>query len=290
MGPIGNGNKAPDSQLSWILANICQKAADSCNSKEECTSTEDMLSAIDKCNQNYRKAHNQVMISLDVVALYPSLEAEETAEICASMVVSSGLWFDAIDWEEAALYVVLTEGSGSVSMECLPSRKYSTGPKPTITTAEVTGPLIRNKKKSKFNPPVREPTELEKKAILHQLLKTAIKTVMNNHTYKWNDEVRLQSKGGGIGDKLAQAAARLVMIWFDRQLLRALEDAKIEVSLYKRYVDDGNFKLPAIEEGFVWDKNSKSLKKDPSSVTSAEPPDKRTAHIIKDIADSMSGM
>ena len=89
---------------------------------------------------------------------------------------------------------------------------------------------------------------------------------------------------------MAQAAARLVIIWFDRQLLRALEDAKIEVSLYKRYVDDGNFKLPAIEEGFVWDKNSKSLKKDPSSVTSAEPPDKRTAHIIKDIADSMSGM
>ena len=43
------------------------------------------------------------MISLDVVALYPSLEAEEAADICASKVVSSGLWFDVIDWQEALL-------------------------------------------------------------------------------------------------------------------------------------------------------------------------------------------
>ena len=27
--PIGDGNDAPDFQLSWILANICQRAADS---------------------------------------------------------------------------------------------------------------------------------------------------------------------------------------------------------------------------------------------------------------------
>ena len=41
--PIGDGNNAPDSQISWILANICQKAADSLASQYECTSTEDML-------------------------------------------------------------------------------------------------------------------------------------------------------------------------------------------------------------------------------------------------------
>ena len=84
---------------------------------------------------------------------------------------------------------------------------------------------------------------------------------MKNHTYKWNGEVRLQSTGGGIGDKLAQAAARLVMIWFDGQFLNLLDNANITISFYKRYVDDGNLKLPAIEEGLVWNMESKTLKK-----------------------------
>ena len=204
---------------------------------------------------------NQVIISLDVVALYPSLEAEETAQICASMIVKSGVWFEAIDWEEAGLYIFLTGRSDCVSSECIPSMKYSSGPQPSITTAEVLGPLIREKDKSKFNPSVRDPTVQEKKTILHQLLKTAIVTVMKNHTYKWNGEVRLQSTGGGIGDKLAQAAARLVMIWFDGQFLNLLDNANITISFYKRYVDDGNLKLPAIEEGLVWNMESKTLKK-----------------------------
>ena len=80
------------------------------------------------------------------------------------------------------------------------------------------------------------------------------------------------------------------MIWFDRQLLSALEKANISISLYKRYVDDGNFKLPAIGEGIVWDKDSRSLKMGPPSSVCLDPPDKRTALIIKDIADSISGM
>ena len=55
-------------------------------------------------------------------------------------------------------------------------------------------------------------------------------------------------------------------------------------------MDDGNFKLPAIGEGLVWDKDSRSLKMGPPSSVSLDPPDKRTALIIKDIADSISRM
>ena len=104
------------------------------------------------------------MISLDAVALYPSLKAEETADICAS------------------LYAFLTEGSECVPPDCLPSRKYSSGPTPTITTLEILGPLMRNKEKSKFNPPKRDPTVREKKTILFHILKTAVWTVMKHHT------------------------------------------------------------------------------------------------------------
>ena len=113
---------------------------------------------------------------------------------------------------------------------------------------------------------------------------------MENHTYKWNGKVYLKSEGGGIGDKLAQAAARLVMIWFDDQFLNLLAKANIEVSLYKRYVDDGNLKLPAIDEELAWDKESNSLKNIANPSVSSDQPDKRTALIIKDIADSVTDM
>ena len=113
---------------------------------------------------------------------------------------------------------------------------------------------------------------------------------MQSHTYKWNNDIRLQNTGGGIGDKLAQAAARLVMIWFDGELLATLAHANIAVSFYKRYVDDGNFKLPAIEEGVIWDKDRKSLVYSPQPVESEYPPDKRTALIIREVANSITGM
>ena len=70
--PIVNGNNASDSQLSWILATICQKAADSINSKYECDSTQDItLTDMDKENADLQKPPNQVCFSLDAVTLYP---------------------------------------------------------------------------------------------------------------------------------------------------------------------------------------------------------------------------
>jgi len=202
--PVGNGNNAPDTQLSWMLATICQRAADSWNSPSECVSTEDMLSSIDLENTDPLKPSGQVLISLDAVALYPSLEAEETSKVCAEMISRSGLWVETIDWEELGLYISLTSGEEEFSQEIIPQRRYRSGAKPQITTYEVLlGPLPRDKNKSKFLPPDRYPTQQEKNDLLSTLLHTAIKTLMTHHTYSWKGEVRLQKKGGPNGDKLA---------------------------------------------------------------------------------------
>ena len=100
---------------------------------------------------------------------------------------------------------VLTGQTGDLPSDCLPQRKYSAGAAPSITTAEVIGPVARDKTKSKFYSPVRCPNNEEKLEILHVMVKTGIQTVMSNHMYRWNNIVMLQTRGGGIGDKLAQA-------------------------------------------------------------------------------------
>ena len=128
------------------------------------------------------------------------------------MVVNSGVYFEAINWEEAALYLVLTGKTDDIPEEVLPTRRSHSGSKPGITTAEVLGPLLRKPETSKFDPPVRKPSPEESKKILKNVVKEGIITVMSSHTYKWDGEYRLQQRGGGIGDKLAQAAARVYLI------------------------------------------------------------------------------
>ena len=251
--PMGNGNNAPDSQMSWILATICNKSAVSLNNTHECLSTEELLNAIDQ--ENGHPVHQQCCFSLDAVAMYPSLEPEETSSICAGEVVRSGVFFTAVNWEEMGLYLVLTGQSHGISQECLPTRKFANGPAPCITTAEAIGPIVRKKEESKFNPPVRLPNEEEKKDILFNVIKHGIYTVMTNHTYKWDRGYRLQRTGGPIGDKLACAAARLFMVWFDRKLGDLLVTAGVMPRVYKRYVDDGWFKATCVLQGHRFDPN-----------------------------------
>ena len=235
------------------------------------------------------KPSNQVIISLDAVALYPSLEADKTSRVCAEMITSSGLWIESIDWEEVGLYVKLTGGDQLFSHEIIPQRRYTAGAKPSITTYEVLGPLQRDKNKSKFLSPARLPSQEEKNALLATLLQTAMKTLMTHHTYRWKGEVRLQSRGQPIGDKLAQAAARLYMIWWDKCFLVLLESSGVVVRLFKRYVDDGNMKLIALEPGAQWDDSTKTIVHlNPSEDDRL--PDRRTAEVVKCMADSVSSM
>ena len=87
---------------------------------------------------------------------------------------------------------------------------------------------------------------------------------MSSHTYKWDGEYRLQQMGGGIGDKLAQAAARVFLIWWDKQFTLLIVNAGITVSFFKRYVDDGNILCSPIDPSLMWDKNSKGLVRRPA--------------------------
>ena len=166
--------------------------------------------------------------------------------------------------------------------------KFSSGPKPTITTAEVTGPICRDKgEKSKFFPPKRSPDLEESKLMFKNMVRTGIVTVMKSHTYKWNQEYHLQSSGGPIGDKLAQAAARLFMIWWDAQFLSLLKEAAINITLYKRFVDDSNLKGVAIRSDFGWDPDARQLVKiEPSNL----PPDEHTASVVQQVANTVTSM
>ena len=95
------------------MSTICKTAADVLNADSECLCTEDLLHDIERYNMEPEA--DMVRVSLDAVSLYPSLEKEETSRICAQMVLESKMWFEAINWEELGLYIILTGAECNVS-------------------------------------------------------------------------------------------------------------------------------------------------------------------------------
>ena len=106
------------------MATICKKAADAVHYNIESVSYEEMLSSIDARNADPFNPFGQVIIRLDAVALYPSMEGEETSQICVEIICSSGLRVETIDLEDIGIYFTLTEGEENIPPEIIPQRKY----------------------------------------------------------------------------------------------------------------------------------------------------------------------
>ena len=116
------------------------------------------------------------------------------------------------------------------------------------------GPLQQEKDwdKSLFSQPSREPTELEQRLILSLCLEEGLLAAMENHLYLFNKEVRRQEDGLGIGGDVSRAAARLVMLDWDRLYQELLSKNNLTSHMYERYVDDTAQGMEALPEGMRW--------------------------------------
>ena len=117
---------------------------------------------------------------------------------------------------------------------------------------------------------------------------------MSHHHYKFAQKIFKQLQGGPIGDILAQAAARLVMVWWDQQF-RALTSSttiSLNIRILLRYVDDLNVKSGTVPVGATWDNISKQvvINPNPTQEQLEQPPDLRTALVVKDMANSITPM
>ena len=74
-------------------------------------------------------------------------------------------------------------------------------------------------------------------------MKIALLFIMQNHIYTYNNDIKLQDRGGPIGLQLTGVIAQLFMVWWDRQMDRKMR----EIGL--RYVDDVNTVLSSTTPG-----------------------------------------
>ena len=260
---VCSAKSGPSSRLSNLISIILNRIADAIDGKAECTSTEELMRKIFDTNKNIkercdtdpdfkRRVQKAELISIDVKALYPSLRIKEAGKIIMEMITrvqdNEVLNFEDVDFFEIGKYLAITCTTEELRShgleETIPKRTaQNRGPKPTpaywesdMRDIKVGGETIQVEKWTNARVPKRE----EGHKMIGLMIVKAMATVMSNHTYRFGGKMYKQTDGGPIGDEMAQAVARVVMLWFDEKFEEDCKKDGTELLFYMRYVDDGN--------------------------------------------------
>ena len=308
--PVCSARGGPGARLSNLISMMINYAADATESETECKSTEEAMHKILETNkslsdtQNSHQMEDLVVLSMDVKALYPSLKIKEVIPIIYQMIIrlqeEEKLCIEDVDWAEVGKYLAVT-----CSEEEIKEKKLSSAiPKRAVgedTRGKKPGPAYwesdtievrRNGEVEKIRKWItsREPSANQKSRMLALMIVKAVEVSMKNHMYIFDGKIYKQEDGGPIGDELSQAVARLVMIWWDEQFCKKCEELNIQLKMYIRYVDDSNLATNPLQLGCRYENNQLVIKKELIEKDKGEKPDKLTARILKEIANTITKM
>ena len=162
-----------------------------------------------------------VMVATDVVALFPSLDIEETSRICGQMAEWSDLEIEGVDYTEMLLYIRLNQehaGDLGYLANFLPVRRSKGGTGPTMRNTQIKGPWHQEElEKEKLlwihkSPPRN--VRIRRK-ILGTAVRIGVRLLFTTFAYTFGGKVYKQLAGAPIGTRVACAAANLVMefVW-----------------------------------------------------------------------------
>ena len=149
-----------------------------------------MLGRVRKVNREVDLS-NCIIGSMDVKALYPSINIGFAVQKCVEMIKKSNVKFEKIDTAELGLYLSLTKSTEEIKrlkLESFCPKRKRRGRNPTIT-----GCGTKENKKERWEPwlePEETPDEEETKKMLAEALGAAMETILRNHIFRFNNEIR----------------------------------------------------------------------------------------------------
>ena len=283
--PVCGANQAPNSRLSNFLSRIINEYADSANIRTECRSSEEMKAAFEEYNEIDAEVRKECcVISMDVKALYPSMEWKEIITSVREMVETSEQEIENVDWHEVGKYLAITLTGEEIEKEGLrkvvPMRKVETGR--CIGVA-----YLCDKRNDEKWMSARSPGSRQKRKMLAIAIAEGVKVCLENHVYTLGDVIFLQSAGGPIGLELTGAVSRPFMARWDRLYLEKVRKAGGEIMLFERYVDDSNQIGKAPPKGAKYDRATERIVVDQNIAEENTEPDERMARVLVDIANSI---
>ena len=101
-------------------------------------------------------------------------------------------------------------------------------------------------------PPNIRLTVREKRMIVATVMKIAVLVLFRTHIYEFGENFYLQSKVGPIGFRSTCCVARLVMLWWDEQLLSLMAKSNITLEQKASNMDDIWLWMFSIRLGWRW--------------------------------------
>lgn len=193
--------------ISYILNEVWKDA------ESVCLNTEEMLAEFKRLNDDHI-TKDIIIGSADVKTLYPSLDVDFTVEKVCEMFYNSEIHIEGVDTEELGLYLALNLSEVELGelglLPFCPTRKTRRGRPPVITGCAMSD--TRDKIFQPWLPPstAAAPHDLVIRKMLTEALKIVLLFIMKNHLYTFDNEIRLQSKGGPIGLELTGVLAQLL--------------------------------------------------------------------------------
>ena len=247
--PVCGANVGQGTRLGEVLCIVLERVADTIPSESEIVSTEELCHKIVEANKELKGLdwdNKQLIVgSLDVKALYPSLEVADTSEICKNMVEESDIKFE-VDSEALGRYIRLAVEDSVVKEEGIdmwcPKRKVTRGSVPTIMSNKYNQTRGKGPNLKELNcwapPEVAPTTPAQVRKMMAVALREAIKTFMSHHTYQFGGQLKVQEEGGSIGAALTVQLSRVTMRYLDIQFKKGVEREMRALNLNTRYVDD----------------------------------------------------
>ena len=204
----------------------------------------------------------QVIVGCDVEALYPSLDPNECAEVVREEVMRTKIQWKDMDYVEGARMIALNRSAAwcrrSKMKRILPVRRGRTGVRPGVTGK---GPMGggRGDQEQWVFPTVR-PTEEERRMIVAEVIAITTEGMFKHHLYTFGKKTHRQKEGGPIGLRGTCAIARLTMCTWDRRWLKRMDNLRVKILLYSRYMDDGRVHLPPFKCGWRWEEDDIKFK------------------------------
>ena len=85
------------------------------------------------------------------------------------------------------------------------------------------------------------------------VMRISVLTLFRTHTYSFGSKLYQQKAGGPIGLRSTCCIARLVMLWWDEELLQLLVKNNVITEAQARYMDDIRIWLWSIRHGWKWE-------------------------------------
>ena len=216
-------SKGLTTPLGEMLSDIIEPTSRMNETSDEAQSTEEVLRKIAEANKELEGGYvrDLALGSMDVVALYPSLDQEESARIVAEHIAESEVDFGGIDFDIAGVYLATVWSKERQKKEgifrLLPRKRSNKGRRSTINSKELLGPIPRvnvDIRQNEFGRKLDEDkflgeedisnkweifkghyTNRDKKLLLSKCVQSVIEVAFKNHVYRYHGDLYRQVKG-----------------------------------------------------------------------------------------------